>query len=200
MFRVNFHPGALYRLLGIPLYEFIDDWFDAETATNHEINEVNERLANSANYNDMIKIVEEYLKTKIQKVKTDFHPLDKVASYIFTHSPQVSLDWLAREACLCQRQFNRKFHERIGVSPKMFSRIVRFFKAYKYKEAHASEDWLTVALLFGYADYQHMAKEFKEFAHVTPNLWISQTPVSEKYFTTHLKMSVFYHHSPFPVL
>ena len=174
MFRVNFHPGALYRLFRIPLYEFIDTWFDAELIVNREIKEVNERLANSPNYTGMITIIEDYLMQKTKKVRSDFHPLDKAASYIFIHSQQVSLDWLARESCLCQRQFNRKFNERIGVSPKLYSRIVRFFKAYKYKEAHPHEDWLTIALLFGYTDYQHMAKEFKEFAHVTPNLWISQ--------------------------
>jgi hypothetical protein len=29
MVRVHFHPGALYRLLRIPLSEFTDCWFDA---------------------------------------------------------------------------------------------------------------------------------------------------------------------------
>jgi len=174
MFRVNFHPGALYRLLRIPLSEFIDTWYDAELAINREINEVNERLANETEYSEMVNMVEDYITTKIKKVTTDIHPVDKVASYLLTSSSQSSLDWLARQACLCQRQFNRKFIERIGVSPKLFSRIVRFFNAYKYKEAHPHEDWLSVALLFGYTDYQHLSKDFKEFAQVNPNLWINQ--------------------------
>lgn len=178
MFRVNFHPGALYRLLRIPLTEFIDTWFDADLTTNHEMAEVNECLANAPNYTDMVNIVEGYLTTKIKKVTTDIHPLDKVASYIYTTSAMVNLDWLANQACLCQRQFNRKFQERIGVTPKLFSRVVRFFNAYKYKEAHPREDWLSIALLFGYTDYQHMAKEFKEFADVTPNTWVGQDTYS----------------------
>ncbi|HET9744437.1 MAG TPA: helix-turn-helix domain-containing protein, partial [Chitinophagaceae bacterium] len=85
-----------------------------------------------------------------------------------------SLDWLAKEACLCPRQFNRKFTQRMGVGPKLYSRIVRFYKAYEYKEAHPEDDWLTIALLFGYTDYQHMVKDFTQFARVTPNLWINQ--------------------------
>ena len=174
MFRVNFHPGALYRLLPIPLCEFVDTWFDAELAISSEMAEVNEQLANAPNYTVMVNIVENYLTTKIKKIKADIHPVDKVASYILTSSSHVSLDWLARQACLCQRQFNRKFIERIGVTPKLFSRIVRFFNAYKYKEAHPHEDWLSVALLFGYTDYQHMVKDFKEFALVTPNSWVNQ--------------------------
>jgi hypothetical protein len=30
MFRVHFQPGALFRMLGVPLYEFGEDYFDAE--------------------------------------------------------------------------------------------------------------------------------------------------------------------------
>jgi len=174
MFRINFHPGVLYRLLRIPLSEFVNSWYDAELATDREMIDVNERLANAPNYTDMVNIVEEYLKGKIRKIKTETHPLDKVASYILANTPRVSLDWLADQAYLCQRQFHRKFIERIGTSPKLFSRIVRFFNAYKYQEAHPSDDWLSVALQFGYTDYQHMVKEFKEFANETPKLWVSQ--------------------------
>ncbi len=174
MLRVHFQPGALFRLLGIPLSEFTDCWFDAQSVLGREIADVNERLANCLNYTQMIGHVEEYLLSKLKNSQADTHPLDQVASCLFKNPSKFSLDWLARQSFLCQRQFNRKFIERMGVGPKLYSRIVRFYKAYQYKETYPREDWLTIALLFGYADYQHMVKDFKEFAHVTPNLWINQ--------------------------
>lgn len=174
MFRVHFQPGALYRLLRIPLSEFTDSWFDAETVSSREILEVNERLANCLDYGQMIAVVEEYLIHKIKKVQTTTHSLDKVAACIFTNPSRFSLDWLAEQSCLCSRQFNRKFVQRMGVGPKLYSRVVRFYKAYQYKETHPQDDWLSVALLFGYTDYQHMVKDFRQFAQVTPNLWLNQ--------------------------
>jgi AraC-like DNA-binding protein len=174
MFRIHFHPGALYRLLGIPLSEFTDTWFDAESVISCEIKEVNERLTNCPEYVQMIAVVEEYLLNKIKKLRSETHALDKVASCLYINPSRFSLDWLAMQSCLCQRQFNRKFIERMGVGPKLYSRVVRFYKAYQYKEVHPKDDWLTVALLFGYTDYQHMVKDFKQFAQVTPNLWINQ--------------------------
>ena len=174
MLRVRFHPGALYRLLSVPLSQFTDHWFDAGSVIGHEILDVNERLANCPTYAQMIAVVEEYLIKKIKKVKKDIHSLDKVSSCLFTNPSRFSLDWLANQSCLCPRQFNRKFIERMGVGPKLYSRVVRFYHAYQYKETHPHDDWLTIALLFGYADYQHMVKDFKEFAHVTPNLWVAQ--------------------------
>ena len=174
MIRVNFHPGALYRLIGIPLYEFTNSWYDAGLVINHEIIEVNERLSNCNDYVSMIRLVEEYLQSKIDRVDTDTHPVDRIAEYILSNPARNSLDWLANQACLSPRQFNRKFKERIGVGPKLFSRIVRFFNAYKYKESHLQEDWLSVALQFGYTDYQHLVRDSREFACATPNIWIRQ--------------------------
>ena len=174
MLRVHFHPGALYRLLHVPLSEFTDTWFDATPVISNEIHEVNERLANCSSYSQMIVLVEDYLIHKIQKVRADTHPLDAVATCLFNNPSRFSLDWLAKESCLSPRQFNRKFTERMGVGPKLYSRVVRFYRAYQYKETHPQDDWLTVALLFGYNDYQHMVKDFRQFAQVTPNLWINQ--------------------------
>lgn len=174
MLRVHFQPGALYRLLQIPLLEFRDCWFDAGSVINNEVVGVNDRLAHCLSYTEMIDVVEDYLKNKLRKVKADLHPLDKIAACLYTNPSRFSLDWLARQACLCPRQFNRKFTERMGVGPKLYSRLVRFYKSYQYKEAHPDDDWLSIALLFNYTDYQHMVKDFKEFAGVNPNLWINQ--------------------------
>ena len=173
MFRIHFRPGALYRLLGIPLGEFTDRWFDAGPVISAEIREVNDRLANCTGYEEMIRVAERWLEGRIRQAKAERHAIDRVASCILMN-PSVSIDWLAGQACLCERQFYRKFTERMGVSPKLYSRIVRFYKAYQYKESHPSESWLSVALQSGYADHQHMAKDFREFALSSPNLWISE--------------------------
>ena len=160
--------------MGISLDNFTDCWYDAASVINEEIVKVNDQLANCVGYDQMITVVESYLMEKVRKMKSETHPLDKVALWLFANPSRFSLDWLAKESCLCPRQFNRKFTQRMGVGPKLYSRIVRFYKAYEYKEAHPEDDWLTIALLFGYTDYQHMVKDFTQFARVTPNLWINQ--------------------------
>jgi transcriptional regulator GlxA family with amidase domain len=79
-----------------------------------------------------------------------------------------SLDWLASESCLSQRQFIRKFEERTGISAKTFQRIIRFDKAFRMKNSLPHLDWLSIALRCNYHDYQHLAKEFKEFTQLNP--------------------------------
>jgi AraC-like DNA-binding protein len=171
MFRVHFHPGALYRLLGIPLFEFTHQYTDAAAIINREVEDVNERLANCSDYTQMVQVVETYLIEKVKNVKKSPYLIDDIAACMLANPSKFSLDYLACQACLSPRQFNRKFTERIGIGPKLYSRIIRFYRAYKYKERNPSADWLTVAILFDYADYQHLVKDFKEFAGATPAIW-----------------------------
>jgi AraC-like DNA-binding protein len=174
MLRIHFHPGALYRLLGIPLFEFTDQYSDAASVINREVEDINERLATCRSYAEMIQIVETYLLNKIKRVKQDRYLVDQVAAFMYAKPSKFSLDYLANQACLSPRQFNRKFKERIGVGPKLYSRIARFFYAYQYKEMHPETDWLTIAVLFDYVDYQHLVKDFKEFAGVKPSIWLTE--------------------------
>lgn len=168
-FQVVFQPGALFRLTKIPANEITHSYVDAEAVFSKEIQLVNERLSSTDSHLEMIEIVEGFLLNLIKKVKQEEKPVDKVALYLLKNPKNASLDWLAREACLSRKQFYRKFVERMGVSPKTFSRIISFDYAVKLKNAQPSKDWLSIAIDLGYYDYQHLVKDFKDFTQMTPN-------------------------------
>ena len=178
MLRVHFQPGALFRLLNVPLYEFGDSYFDAESVLGGEVRDVNERLSTAGGYADLIAILEEYLVRRVRKGTRDVHPADRVASRLTADPLNASLDWLARNACMSPRQFNRKFTERIGVGPKLYSRLVRFHRAYRLKALHRTIAWPLVAIECGYVDYQHMVRDFRDFTNATPNVWLEEDNTS----------------------
>jgi AraC-like DNA-binding protein len=168
-FQVQFQPGALFRLTGIPSNELTNTFVDAEAVFYKEIRLVNERLSYANNHTEMIEIVETFLLYLIRKSKKDERPIDKVSRFLLQNPTNTSLDWLASQACLCQRQFYRQFVEREGISPKLYARIARFENAMKLKNAHPNKDWFTIAIELGYYDYQHLVRDFKEFTNLTPN-------------------------------
>jgi AraC-like DNA-binding protein len=65
--------------------------------------------------------------------------------------------------------------QRIGVTPKYYARLCRFWKAFKEKENRPDLDWLSLALDHGYTDYEHLAKDFRQFAGVTPIILLQET-------------------------
>ena len=174
MLMVIFQPGALHRMLGISSNELTQKFCDAEFAVSTELKSVNDQIANSATYPEMIECVQQYLLRKLKNFKFDTHPIDRIGKLLFYHPSPFSLDWLAGQASLSPRQFERKFNERIGIGPKLYSRISRFYQAFDYKEKHLGIDWLTIAVHFGYTDYNHLAKDFKQFANVTPNIILKE--------------------------
>lgn len=83
----------------------------------------------------------------------------------------LSMDSLAKKACLSIRQLERQSLERIGLSPKYFARMIRFSEAYKFKERNPHISWTQIAHLFGYYDQMHLIRDFHHFAGVNPSMF-----------------------------
>jgi len=179
--KVGFQPGGLYRLLGIPMQELLrTEAFDASELLGNEIKDVNEQLREAASFAGMILIVEGYLLKKIRKVKQQL-PIDFVLPLLIREGGLINIDYLATTACLSNRQFERVFKDRIGLSPKFFSRLVRFANAWVLKESSPTLTWLKIAHQCGYYDQMHLIRDFKEFTGTNPSeieAALLKTPIS----------------------
>ena len=167
-FQIVFQPGGLYRLTGMPSNELTNDYIDAETVFPKSIKEVNDRLNEATTYNQMVETVEAFLLQQVNLFSKEYHRMDVVSGQILSASEIYSVDWLARESCLSTRQYERKFVERMGVSPKHFCNIAQFEKAYRMKNKFPHFDWLTIAIHCGYYDYQHLSKAYQKFTQQSP--------------------------------
>ena len=171
MLKIVFQPSAMFQLFKIPLDEFGGLYVDAETIFNKEMRLVNEQLANATKYLNMINIIENYLLQKVKKIKHQIQPIDNIATILNNQPDQFSLQSISSQVYLSPRQFERKFIERIGVRPKLYHRITRFHRAFELKNSNPKLDWLSVAIICGYTDFQHLNKDFKEFSTMTPTVF-----------------------------
>ncbi len=169
VFQVVFSPGRLYRLTGIPSQQLNNCYFDAETIFAKDIKEVNDKLNDAANFNEMVVVVESFLWKQINRGVKEFHRLDQVSNLILKTDKILNVEWLAKESCLSLRQYERKFIERMGVSPRYFSNVVCFENALRMKNKFPHLDWLTIAINCGYYDYQHLSKDYQKFTQKLPN-------------------------------
>jgi AraC-like DNA-binding protein len=81
---------------------------------------------------------------------------------------QKRMDALAKATNLSIRQLERVFREHVGLSPKTYSRLVRFDRAVRAIKARGVSSWTHFALAHGYSDQAHFINDFREFAGVTP--------------------------------
>lgn len=181
LLSIQFQAGVLSKFLRLPLIDFTDVRIDAEAVLGSSVLQVHEEMANATSFEMIITLIEAYLWKRIESLPMDFYPMDGVMRIASENPAGLSIVKMASDSCLSISQFERRFVQQMGITPKLFVRINRFSKAYKMKEQHPSTDWLTIALETGYHDYQHLVKDFKQFAYATPySLLLAQKNAPEK--------------------
>jgi AraC-like DNA-binding protein len=168
-FQIVFTPTGLFRLTGMPSFELTNQFIDAEHLFSKKILFVHEELQHAKSYNDLLLIADRFVADLVKHTRKDVHPLDLVSILMMQSHGNISLDWFAKESCLCAKQFKRKFNERAGLNPKMYARIIRFNKSFNIKNRYPDLDWLKIAVECDYYDYQHLVKDYKSFTGLTPN-------------------------------
>ncbi len=86
-----------------------------------------------------------------------------------TVNPDVSVPAIVSSAGLSDRQAQRAFAQRIGLTPKELQRLYRFRAVARAMGDAPSATLAAVASAGGYADQGHLTREFKEFAGTSPS-------------------------------
>ncbi len=167
-FQVIFQPGVLNAILKCRASELTNVYTDAELFLGKQIHDVNEQLATCKNYKEMIAKVELFLTSLVSHGTMNLHPVNRIAHLLISSDHTKNMEWFANRANLCYRQFDRAFIAHTGIAPKDFRMLVKLDTAYLLKNRNHRSDWLTIALESGFYDYQHLAKNYKNFLGYLP--------------------------------
>lgn len=63
----------------------------------------------------------------------------------------------------------KKFLEKVGVSPKFYARIKRFVSLSKEVAYNENFNWQDIVFEYGFHDQSHLVKEFMEFNQMNPS-------------------------------
>jgi len=144
---VDFLPGGMFRMLGIPMHEFFDGGFDAFDFFGSEIRIINDQLQQVSNLVEGKNIVEKFLLKQVASVK-EILPIDSAMRMLLSNNGNMTMEKAASLSCLSLKQFERKCQERIGMNPKLYARILRFSNAYRLHEASPQLSWIEIAYAF----------------------------------------------------
>jgi len=85
------------------------------------------------------------------------------------------MDALTSDLNVSARRLERQFLTHVGMSPKLFSRLVRFDRVVRDLGRRGAVPWSQFALAHGYSDQAHFINEFREIAGVTPEEFERET-------------------------
>ena len=168
VYQIEFEPGALYRLTGLPLDTLTDQWVDAEALFPPSFRQLVERLAQHEAPEALIAHAEAWLTPQVLAPHKPLAAADLVARQLLAGDGQ-GLDALALAHGLDVRQLRRQFAARTGVNPRLFGRVARFDRLVRLANTTPNARWLDLALDAGYHDHQHLARDFQEFTRMPPS-------------------------------
>lgn len=178
LFSVQFASNGIFALFGIPQKILINTILPVDDILGDDARILTEQLTSSENIFEMGRYMDKFLTAILLRRKQKLYTarIATISSTIFHRKGVVSIDQLAYDANMSLRNFERKFIEEVGMSPKLYTRITRFFHALENKMLHPNKNWIVISHESGYFDQAHFIRECKEFSAQTPEELFRFTP------------------------
>ncbi len=175
---ILFAPTGLSRLFGLPIHEITNKIYAADDLFGPTAKELLDQLQNASGLQEMAFFADKFLANFLNKKKGIHLPdsMTIISNGLSKCKETLHPQEYAAMANMSLRNFERRFHEQVGVSPKMYARLLRFNRAVDLKMQQPAKDWASIAYEGGYYDQMHMIKEFKEFTDASPTHFFSHTP------------------------
>ncbi len=169
--HVIFKPYGAYRLLGIPQNTAFDEHGTPLLTMLSDKIALLLRQVEDAGHNgrEVVKLVHQWLVLQLrEREKLNVDHVRHACRLIAESHGDMTIDQLAREVWLSKRALEYQFQERVGLSPKLYSRITRFNTLLEGIHHHTEVDWQQIVAEYNYFDQAHFIKEFKRFSGNSP--------------------------------
>src|SRR5689334_1365615 len=167
---IRFHPHGAHHILGLPLHELTDSVVALDDVSVR-LHQRLQSLGEPETPGDHLATLDHAINELSQSDRDD--KLLSAAIAKFERSGgSVDVARVADQLGLSSRQLQRRFHDAVGISPKLFSRMQRFQRVFQAMEAQTMEserlDWVNTAMDCGYYDQAHLIRDFREFSGKAP--------------------------------
>ncbi len=180
---IRFRPGGAYPFVSVPLGELTDTTVSIDDLCGAAGRRLIDRLAHARDDEARLDIVIQVLTARL--IACDADPLiDFVVTSLVRTAGCAGIADLADRAGVTTRHLQRRFQDRVGVSPKVLARILRFQNTLRHRDAATPIEWAHVAVACGYADQSHLIREYAALAGETPASLIAAEGELSSYFTS----------------
>jgi AraC-like DNA-binding protein len=168
MMGAHFRTGGAAPFFGFPISELTGSVVELDLIWKREILSLREQLLEAASVEAKFDLLEAYL---IEKAHSRLLPDNTVSAALATLQswPVIPLRELASRLGVSHKQMIARFDCRVGLTPKVTSRVLRFRKSLAAAHGASEPDWPDLAAGCGYYDQAHFIHEFQEFAGMTPS-------------------------------
>lgn len=182
---VSLKSPGLYQLLNIPANHFTQTAVSAEDVLGHEIKFLNEQLIESGDCDKAIIMIETLLTSLLLRSKARVSGrLPDSMSLIHQSLGSRPIHEIAKELRVSERTLQKKFIEQVGISPKHYSRTIRFNQVIREMKDQ-NHSWQNSIERLGYFDQAHFIKDFRDIMRVNPTKFVDEYEAVNRFFSNY---------------
>lgn len=179
IFGAYLYPFALPQLFGLSATAFSNEIPGLTEVLGREGEGLQEQVMLAATNDERVQLLSAFLMRRLSSQQQHETAAHVAIRQIIRVNGQINVAKLASDVCLSTRQFERRFKEFSGFSPKLFTRIIRFQQALaQYGKASSMTE---LAYACGYYDQSHFIHEFKAFSGYHPKHYFGGRPEGIEY-------------------
>lgn len=165
----RFKPGAALALLGMPAGELHNHAVSPETVWGQEAARLSDQLHVMKNPLRRFQALEGFLADQLLGKSRPSDAVQYAIKTIHRSRRPVSVRQLTQQGGMSAARFSTLFRDEVGLTPKSYSKLVRFLRAIASIGSATAVDWTTIALDCDYCDQAHFNHDFREFSGMAPS-------------------------------
>ena len=172
---IVFKPAALATIFQLPVYEYTEERVDLyKVFTKTVVDKYSTLIGESSNEEGRVKALEDFLlfQYNLQKPQPDY--IDQAANLIIARNGMLQVTDLLKDSFMSRRSFERKFFQKVGLSPKYYARIRRIAYLLNLIAGKKKVDWPAIFHEVEFYDQAHFIKDFEEFTGRTPQQYLKE--------------------------
>jgi AraC-like DNA-binding protein len=172
MLGVHFKPGGAFPFLGALASELTDAHANLADLWGRSGLELRERLCVVSTHRERFQIMEEVLTDRLHRSRKGHLAVAIALNGFGPYGTRASVRDVARDVGICQRRFSKVFAAQVGLTPKVFCRVLRFQRVRTLADQIEKPDWARIASTCGYFDQSHLINDFQEFSGFSPTEYL----------------------------
>ena len=181
VFGIKFKPHSLHSVFGIDASELKDGFTEFCTVAGQVAHILEAQVASLSSPQEKIAAVEHFLITKTQTTTKHEQLMLCILADMKSFEGSRPVQFISKKYNLSYKFIERLFKRYVGITPKLYSRICRFNRSFRYFNSRNVHNFTDLAYATGYFDQMHFIKEVKSFTGLTPSeLYIPSTKPIEQ--------------------
>lgn len=166
---VFFKAGSMYTLLKCSMTIIVDQLIELEAFLGSKAVRVLKEQVLDSTEEKGIAIMENFFSRYFSCKPYHLDTVGWTVQLIRQSNGTLSIEQIASKLGISRQAIARQFADKVGVSPKYYSRVIHFNSVQQYLKNNPKTSWSELTYWFNYFDQSHMIKDFYDFTGASPS-------------------------------